>query len=330
MDGERLLLTRRDGTWDFADVRGQPFAKRALEIAAAGGHTVWLLGGPGTGKTMLARRLPTILPSLTLAEALEVSAVWSVAGLLPTHGLVTDRPFRAPHHTISDAGLMGGGRVPQPGEVSLAHQGVLFLDEVLEFHPRVLDTLRQPIEDGVVTIARAGGRAAFPAEFQLVVAANPCRRGCRTPDGCTCPSWERMRHLGRLSGPLRDRIDLCVEVGPVSYDDLVRDAPCGEGSLSIRQRVEAARARQRARAGRARTWLNGRLTTRQVARYCGLGPEAARLMREAVDRLGLSARGHGRVLRVARTIADLADRGEIAVEHVAEALHYRARDGWEG
>ncbi len=337
IDVSPLLAARRTDELDFADVRGQAHAKRALEIAAAGAHHVLLVGPPGTGKTMLARRLPTILPPLTLAEALEASAVWSVAGQLPPAGLVTERPFRAPHHTTSYAGLVGGGPGPRPGEVSLAHHGVLFLDELPEFPEHVLETLRQPLEDGAVTVSRAAGSVRFPACFQLVAAANPCRRGCRSPDRCECTPGERARYLGRLSRPLLDRIDLQLEVPAIPYRELGAEAG-GEPSATIRQRVLAARERQRRRFARAPrplggpvgALLNGQMSGRQVARHCALPPAARQLLGQAVDRLGLSARAHDRVLKIARTIADLAGEADIRAEHVAEALQYRAGQGTLG
>ncbi len=329
-DPATLLAAPRVDEVDFADVRGQLHAKRALEIAAAGGHNVLMVGPPGTGKTMLARRLHTVLPPLTLAEALEVSVVWSVAGHLPALGLMVDRPFRGPHHTTSDAGLIGGGRLPHPGEVSLAHLGVLFLDELPEFQQHVLETLRQPLEDGAVTVSRAAGSVRFPAEFQLVAATNPCRRGCRSLEACGCTPGERARYLARLSRPLLDRIDVHVEVPPVPYRELGAGGLVGEASATIRRRVVAARERQRARFGRARVRVNARMTPRHVGRYCLLSDDGRELVAQAVDRLGLSARAHDRVLKVSRTIADLAGEEAIGVEHLAEALQYRGLDRWFG
>jgi magnesium chelatase family protein len=320
-----LLAAAPTDDVDLGDVRGQAHAKRALEIAAAGGHHVLLVGPPGTGKTLLARRLPTILPPLTLKEAIEVSRIWSVAGLLPPEGLVTRRPFRAPHHTVSSAGLVGGGRPPHPGEVSLAHLGVLFLDELPEFAPHALDTLRQPLEDGVVTVARVGGAVRLPAEVQLVGAMNPCRRGCRSLDACACPTGERARYVGRLSAPLLDRIDLHVDVGPEPPAmPLPGDAP--PESEGIQRRVARARERQRARFSRGPLRVNARMTPRQLARHCPVPPTGRELLARAVARLGLSARAHDRVLKVARTIADLAEVDAICVEHLAEALAYRTLD----
>jgi magnesium chelatase family protein len=285
-----------------------------------------LIGPPGTGKTLLARRLPTILPPLTLTEAIEVSRIWSVAGLLPVEGLVTRRPFRAPHHTVSAAGLVGGGRPPHPGEVSLAHLGVLFLDELPEFAPHALDTLRQPLEDGVVTVARAGGTMRLPADVQLVGAMNPCRRGCRSVDGCACTPGERARYLGRLSAPLLDRIDLHVDVGPVAPDVPLPGDGAPPESAAVRRRVTRARERQRARLSRGSVRVNARLPPRQLARHCVLPPGGRELLARAAARLGLSARAHDRLVRVARTIADLAGAEAIAVEHLAEALAYRTLD----
>jgi magnesium chelatase family protein len=325
-DPGRLLAVALPDDVDLGDVRGQPHAKRALEIAAAGGHNVLLIGPPGTGKTLLARRLPTILPPLTLGEAIEVSRVWSVAGLLPPEGLVTRRPFRAPHHTVSPAGLVGGGRPPHPGEVSLAHLGVLFLDELPEFAPHALDTLRQPLEDGVVTVARVGGSVRLPAEVQLVGAMNPCRRGCRSVDGCACTPGERARYLGRLSAPLLDRIDLHVDVGPVAPAVPLPGDGAPPESAAVQRRVARARERQRARFSRGPVRINARMTPRQLARHCALAPAGRELLVRAATRLGLSARAHDRLLKVARTIADLASADAIAVEHLAEALAYRTLD----
>jgi magnesium chelatase family protein len=325
-DPARLLSGAPPDEVDLADVRGQAYAKRALEIAAAGGHHVLLIGPPGTGKTLLARRLPTILPPLTLGEAIEVSRIWSVAGLLPAEGLVTRRPFRAPHHTVSPAGLIGGGRPPHPGEVSLAHMGVLFLDELPEFAPYALDTLRQPLEDGVVTVARASGATRLPAEIQLVGAMNPCRRGCITPETCTCTPGERARYLGRLSAPLLDRIDLHVDVGPTTVAASLPPEGAPSESAAIRDRVAEARERQRVRLGRGSIRLNARLTPRQLTRHCALPSAGRELLARATARLGLSARGHDRVLKVARTIADLGGAEAIKAEHLAEALAYRTLD----
>jgi magnesium chelatase family protein len=330
VDAATLLAGDPADEVDFAEVRGQSHAKRALEIAAAGGHNVLMIGPPGAGKTMLARRLPTILPPLSLEEAIEVSSIWSVASLLPPgRGLVTMRPFRAPHHTSSDAGLIGGGSVPHPGEVSLAHLGVLFLDELPEFPQHVLEALRQPLEDGSVMVSRAVGSTCFPARFQLVGAANPCRRGCPTPEACVCTPGERQRYLGRLSRPLLDRIDLHVDVPAVSYPEIVGEVH-GEPSAAIRARVQKARTRQTERFARTKIRSNAQMSGKQVRRFCPIPSEGQALLALAMERLGLSARGHDRILKVARTIADLDFRETITVEHLSEAIQYRSLDRWLG
>jgi magnesium chelatase family protein len=311
--------------FDLADVRGQLLARRALEIAAAGCHNLLLVGPPGAGKTMLARRMPGVLPSLTFDEALEVTAVHSVAGLIgPGAGLLSERPFRAPHHTISNAALVGGGSHPRPGEVSLAHHGVLFLDEMLEFSRHVLEVLRQPLEEGAVTVARAARATTFPARFMLIGAMNPCPCGFAGDSSrqCRCTPLQLGRYRDRLSGPLRDRLDLSVEVPALPPDTLQADA-AGEASASVRERVSNARAMQLARYGGCGVRTNAELTPALMANHCELGHDARGLLSTAAARLVLSARGYDRVRKVARTIADLAGADAITREHVAEALQFR-------
>ena len=312
---------------DFDEVKGQEHAKRGLEVAAAGAHNVLMVGPPGSGKTMLAQRISSILPDLTFEEALETSKIYSVAGLLDGRPLMTRRPFRAPHHTISDAGLIGGGHIPRPGEVTLAHNGVLFLDEFPEFRRNILDLLRQPLEDGRVTIARAAVSLTYPARFMLVAAMNPCPCGYfGSPDRpCGCGAQQIQRYRGRISGPILDRIDLHIEVPAVRYEDL-RSTSAAESSASIRSRVVAARERQIQRFSRDGLFSNAHMKPKHMRKFCRLDQAGEKLLADAVRRLGLSARAYHRILKVARTVADLEGSESIASHHLLEAIQYRSLD----
>jgi magnesium chelatase family protein len=313
---------------DFADVRGQEFAKRALTIAAAGGHNVLMIGSPGSGKSMLSKRLPTILPPLTQEESLDTTRIYSAMGLLPAGvSLLSVRPFRAPHHTISDAGMVGGGTVPQPGEISLAHHGVLFLDELPEFSRKSLEVLRQPLEDGTVTISRASGSTTFPAHLILIAAMNPCQCGFLgdAKRACKCSPIGVEKYMGRLSGPLLDRIDLHVEVPAVPFQQLTAKVD-GTSSATMREQVLAARQHQAMRFPKQGRMLNGRMTSKLIRKHCALDAAGQDVLKAAVEELALSARAYDRILRVARTIADLSAAEKLDASHVAEAIGYRTLD----
>ncbi|MCZ2343073.1 MAG: YifB family Mg chelatase-like AAA ATPase [Bacteroidales bacterium] len=313
---------------DFAEVRGQEFAKRAMIIAASGGHNLLMIGSPGSGKSMLSKRLPTILPPLTSEESLDTTRIYSAVGMLTAgQALLSTRPFRSPHHTISDAGMVGGGTIPQPGEISLAHNGVLFLDELPEFNRKSLEVLRQPLEEGNITISRASGSTTFPADFILIAAMNPCQCGYLGDPrrACKCSPIAVEKYMGRLSGPLLDRIDLHVEVPAVAYAELSAQAD-GTSSVAMRDQVLAARERQRVRFGRDGRMLNARMFGRLLRKHCVLDAEGQSLLKSAMDDLGLSARAHDRILKVARTIADLGDSEAITASHIAESIGYRTLD----
>lgn len=328
IDIEEIFMHNAEYPVDFADVKGQQSVKRAIEVAVAGGHNILMIGSPGSGKSMLAQRIPTILPPLTFEEALETTKVHSIAGVLePGTSLVTTRPFRSPHHTVSPIGLIGGGANPKPGEISIAHNGVLFLDELPEFQRLAIEVLRQPLEDGVVSITRANSSCTYPSNILLAASMNPCKCGYYGDPvhECTCTPPQIQKYMSKISGPMLDRIDIHVEVPSVSYADLASDTK-EEPSENIKKRVEKARKIQLDRYKDDGIYTNSQLSSSLIRKYCPISPEIKEVLRSAFDNLGLSARAHDRILKVARTIADLEGEDEITVNHIAEAIQYRSLD----